>query len=1058
MKRYRRTICGVLVALTVAGDLAPLAVAGWVPVFKRSKPKTCLEKAANEVDRLERELNQTGTVVVKAPDIWGESRLTKHRQEFEREMEKQITGFQLLLNANIRRSDQAFLANALAIQAAVSPGATLANAQSQSPTFVNSLTTGTIESPPNPASAGGTVAETNLPIARTNIYTGAAAQHGFTGFDASGNVGLEPTIRLDQLKRYLDHLNEIRRVNEGGDTSDSPGYSLNLVRIPVSLSPGEMTRAGHGAEVTITAKPHVSPELLPKVYRDLVINDLVSSLSLAMVKLAEHIDTLAFELDGCGRVTGKYNPSWLALDEHERVVTLFSVMNQARRFGTSLQFNQNTNTPRVVNFMTELERTGGKPPSLTIGQVGRAFPTLGALARNARQPVATTQAEAVYGSEQLLILAYEFWKLSDKNHRQLTDARSFLKDQLDSGYDYLTLPQNDSLWNNCNGICQSVRSDERDSLDSYRNSIRQPYRVRSEARWENITEAPSPISSAAWLVLVEASLLNAQLNDDLQRVSQDPNCGCQCQGMVYEFFRPAPTDDAKQVFVNYVNCRWPVHVFALDPVVQQQNIADQYSMRREMQLALALSFASGRIGAQSMTRFARRLELDMETIALNRTDVAFGHGSDTFGWRFTPRVQTPPFESNAKLITQNLIIGGPSRDALRKTWELEAGQRECVAIVLMPSFINHMTFESRGNYFKMTDNHFDHTNRRDLTAKVAQDVRWSQQMQGLNCLLDQITCEQANFLPGEAERVRNRIEQLSRRMPMQTVHARVPNENTLGGFEMFSSGVTDLAPELIGYYGEPGVNPKEDTIVYLVGKKFSVHDTHVLAGNHDCEFSLISREVMKVRIPSGVRADAKMRAGTKCTDNVVDVHIATPYGVSSHLEIPILEPAKQAVQSQSWGRSEIALRLVYTRTKNATDATLSDYAIAPSNTFLRKPHELPITIPPYGGTAETPFKYEVIWDNGGRLVRLGDVAPSATGINVKFDPAREAYLISGQQYRDFIKTIVDKVTVEVLTAQFRKVNATPPNQLDLLISGDFGGKPISGELHIMVLLEDGTPK
>ena len=45
------------------------------------------------------------------------------------------------------------------------------------------------------------------------------------------------------------------------------------------------------------------------------------------------------------------------------------------------------------------------------------------------------------------------------------------------------------------------------------------------------------------------------------------------------------------------------------------------------------------------------------------------------------------------------------------------------------------------------------------------------------------------------------------------------------------------------------VNPKEDTVVYLVGKNFSVHDTHVLAGNHACDFSLISREVMQVRIP-----------------------------------------------------------------------------------------------------------------------------------------------------------------------------------------------------------------
>jgi hypothetical protein len=435
------------------------------------------------------------------------------------------------------------------------------------------------------------------------------------------------------------------------------------------------------------------------------------------------------------------------------------------------------------------------------------------MARNARQPVAQSQAEAVFGKDQLFILGYEFWKVSNQNHRQLPDARSFLKDQLDAGYDYLRLPVNSILWEQCMHIHDAVRADSRTDLDNIRMMVFKTYQIREKNGWTDVTDAPSPISSAAWLVLVEASLLNAQLNDDLQRVSQDPDCGCQCHGMMYEFFRPEPTEDAKQAFVSYVNCRWPVHVFALDPVVQQQNIADQYSMRREMQLALALAFSGGNIGAQSMTRFARRLEIDMETIALNKTDVAFGHGADTFGWRFTPRVQTPPFESNLTVICRDMVRGGPNRDDLRKTWELEAGQRECVAIVLMPSFIDHMTFESRGNYFKMTDRHFGLGNRHDLTAKVAQDVRWSEQMQGLNCLLDQITCEQSNFLPGEAERVRNRIEQLSRRLPMQTVHARVPNENTLGGFEMFSSGITDLAPELIGFHGEPGVNPKEDTIV-----------------------------------------------------------------------------------------------------------------------------------------------------------------------------------------------------------------------------------------------------
>ena len=33
----------------------------------------------------------------------------------------------------------------------------------------------------------------------------------------------------------------------------------------------------------------------------------------------------------------------------------------------------------------------------------------------------------------------------------------------------------------------------------------------------------------------------------------------------------------------------------------------------------------------------------------------------------------------------------------------------------------------------------------------------------------------------------------------------IPYENTLGGFEMFNTGITDLAPELVGWYGAPGI-------------------------------------------------------------------------------------------------------------------------------------------------------------------------------------------------------------------------------------------------------------
>ncbi len=74
-----------------------------------------------------------------------------------------------------------------------------------------------------------------------------------------GTIQLEQVQVLDQLKRYMDHLNELRRINEGDDTSDSPGYSLSLVRIPVSINPGRNSQEGYGAEIPMTATPSSAP-------------------------------------------------------------------------------------------------------------------------------------------------------------------------------------------------------------------------------------------------------------------------------------------------------------------------------------------------------------------------------------------------------------------------------------------------------------------------------------------------------------------------------------------------------------------------------------------------------------------------------------------------------------------------------------------------------------------------------------------------------------------------------------------------------------------------------
>src|SRR5262249_6365438 len=106
-------------------------------------------------------------------------------------------------------------------------------------------------------------------------------------YQAGTAIGLEPTLMLQQKKRYLDLLNEIRRINEGDDTADSPGYSLNLMRIPVSILPGSKTDVGFGAEITFTLTPILSDELLPVTFRGLVINDIADHLGFPLVRFLE---------------------------------------------------------------------------------------------------------------------------------------------------------------------------------------------------------------------------------------------------------------------------------------------------------------------------------------------------------------------------------------------------------------------------------------------------------------------------------------------------------------------------------------------------------------------------------------------------------------------------------------------------------------------------------------------------------------------------------------------------------------------------------------------------
>ena len=207
------------------------SLAAPVRALHSKKPPTCPDDAvsrlAAEIDWLEDHLEAYGSIVAKHPDVWGQNRLTRARYEYEEQMRAQLGAFQELNHASLRRSDQAFLGLALALG---QPPAPSARPGTTRPAEATASVTNLISNPASAGTAGEAV------IARTAPFAAAPAPFAGFGLDAGNAVSLEPTIHLDHLSRYLNHLHELRRINEGDDIADAPGYALNLVRIPVSIT------------------------------------------------------------------------------------------------------------------------------------------------------------------------------------------------------------------------------------------------------------------------------------------------------------------------------------------------------------------------------------------------------------------------------------------------------------------------------------------------------------------------------------------------------------------------------------------------------------------------------------------------------------------------------------------------------------------------------------------------------------------------------------------------------------------------------------------------------
>lgn len=875
-----------------------------------------LEAIAHDLDHIEKHIDLYGSITTKHPDIWGAARMTKYQQEvekvFARESDADHVTKQVMSYQGARtRSDQAFLASAVAMNmaitgrqaallapdpvtvetgsrtttATVSSERTATSKESQSKKADGSDTTTSTDAKASDKSSdeskkeSKTAAPSAVPIpteakiptdfstytdSKVNVNRNNATLASLPGFE-QGALRLEPTVVLDEKKRFLDHLNQIRRVNEGDDTADSPGYALYLMRVPVSVLPGKNTDVGHGAEIMMSIKPVLGDDLLPSTFRSLVINDMVDQFSELLVTLLNNDRSAVYN---------EYRYELLLREssfvDKLRMPKLF--VDAAQPQDKRVAFKSASNATMRV-----------KPRSVS------ARPS-----RHAEYAFPMDHLDELFGAEYvnaLMLGACKRYENELRNGRvvHLHEVRAHVREQVVAAYRLLG-SAHPHIWQLCSPqLAHAIRDlgavsgmNPSPTVDIYRNDFdtRLGKRPKETALGDRLL-----MEALAWGVVIEATLLNDLLVRDIRETTS--NKGCPPLGDAWlDYYHPTPSPQAKHTFNSYVTCRWPMYTFAVDPVTEQQNIQDTLSQRREMQLAMSLAFASGRITASQFTRFARRLEADYQTVDLNRTVVGFSHGDNTFGWRFYPRFQTPDIPGTLEVVGRDLLGGRPfNRDQELRERRLEPGQRECMALVIMPSFVPFAEVHISSSWFSLAD-------PKHKNASTHDNVKMSRMIRSIEkCMPDHKHID--NYLPGEYNRLQAKASMLASRFPLQDMKFQVPYENTLGGFEFFNSGITDLVPQLRGWYGIAGYDGK-GVDVFLMGDNFSINNSIVVAGGKKIAPNLLSRQVLQVYLPEGVAVSADPDRQHSQSGAYVDIRLATPYGVGGPLRIPVLpQPPKE---------------------------------------------------------------------------------------------------------------------------------------------------------------------
>ncbi len=678
-------------------------------LLKKFREKTegkmyTVEEVAAAIDHLERWIDTDGSVIPMQASVFGEARLMAHRQDIERELHGDLSKFDDTIQGYLQTTDQAYLAMALSISADTTPSTAGGTSPPPSSSATSSKTKGLLS--PALSTGGqtynvtvntaGPASKSTSPSSQTNdastlipaskdVYNITQTTLGKTPTNSDGStprLGLEPVIHLSQKMRYLNFLNELRRINEGDDNSESSGYRINLVRIPISVITGSQTQRGYGAECTITIKPHLPEDLLSKTFQNWVVNDIINNVTLPIVsgidnvseqKLKSYLDSITTKTD-----RSTLQPEW------------WKPLVKRKAIQASAQVTSPLGNTMLIELMG-------------YDNVAKAL---------------------LYCKEQLKD------HLAAEKRAYHLDVQDLLRQELNLAYDLLKTPAFYSLWEYASeNLAQLIHQNNFNQVEQIRKIFQNTIttQLTNAENKEDQNNLISIRSSAAWVIVMSAALLNDRLMKDM-RETQSTKSWFQAPEHWVPFYLPCPSPEINQLFNEYVKVRWPIYVFNIDPQTDDQNILDSLTTVRDLRIALAVAFTNGVIGVSQFTSFARRLQQDYETVAIHRSSVGFSNGTDTFGWRFYPRFQTPPILSNSAVLFQTLFSGLESYKQKLRQSHLENGIRECDALIVMPAIIPYIDLEYTSNWFRLPNPKFKRaTMQQTMTlSRVVQSIRKQQ--------------------------------------------------------------------------------------------------------------------------------------------------------------------------------------------------------------------------------------------------------------------------------------------------------------------------------------------